>query len=461
MKVEPSKKQFSLSVSQIAFLVCLLLVTAILTTYTLTAAAWRRAYTEKLTEQQSIIDELNGQGATVAQNLQLLDSLLDSYSYYAESMDKQAMLEAAFKAYVEASGDRYAEYYTEEEYEAIMRSNNAELYGVGIGVLNRSFRIDGESSDRPGFYIYDIYEGSSVKDAGIQIGDWIYAIKIDGVFRTVSELGYSAAASAIRGEENTTVTVGVYRPDEEGGEFFERQLIRRYFETKSVQSSLLESNPQVGIVRISSFDLKTPSQFKQAMNDLIGQGVEYFIFDVRDNPGGDLQSIKAVMSYFLQKGDLVLESIDKDGSVAHSYIVEPTSYEGDYAECSVAEHEIGMYAELKMAVICNENTASAAEVFTATMQDYGLAKIVGMQTFGKGIMQTTKRVAFGDVVGYIKLTTYAYQTKRGESYHGEGILPDHRVDLSEEAKKQPILLLPQSEDAQLNTAVQVMLAENQ
>ena len=120
-----------------------------------------------------------------------------------------------------------------------------------------------------------------------------------------------------------------------------------------------------------------------------------------------------------------------------------------------------MYANLKMTVLCNESTASAAEVFTATMQDYGLAEIVGTQTFGKGIMQSTRRVSLGDTVGYIKFTTYAYQTKRGVSYHGEGINPDHRVELSDEAKKQPLLLLGQDQDEQLKTAVQIMLADHQ
>ncbi len=458
-KASPKKGAFAWSIRQIVFVTCLLLVTAILLTYTLTAAAWRRAYTEKLLEQQEIINDLRGSNSSAAENLRLLDAILDAYSYYADTMDKETMLEAAFKAYVAASGDRYAQYYTQEEYEELMRSNNAELYGVGIGVINKTFSVEGEVAERLGYYIYDIYDGSSAATEGICIGDWVYAVQVDGVTKTVSELGYSAAAAAIRGEENTTVTVGIYRPNDDGGEFFERQLTRRHFETKSVHFDVLESDPRVGIVKITSFDLKTPSQFKNAVNQLLGQGVRHFVFDVRDNPGGDLKSIKAVMSYFLKEGDLILESINRKGEAVTSYLAEAVSYEGDYADCSVTQEELGMYAHLNMAVLCNENTASAAEVFTATMQDYGLAPIVGIKTFGKGIMQTTKAIPFGDMVGYIKLTTYAYQTKRGESYHEEGIRPDTTVDLSEEAKKQPLLLLPQSMDAQLNTAVQLLLAD--
>jgi carboxyl-terminal processing protease len=283
-------------------------------------------------------------------------------------------------------------------------------------------------------------------------------VEVSGVMKTVSELGYSAAANAIRGEENTTVKVKVFRNDQQGGRFFDVVLVRRCFESKSVSGRILEANPSVGVVRISSFDLKTPSQLKRVMADLMEQDVSYFVFDLRNNPGGDLQSIKAVLSYFLQKGDLIMDVIDRQNTVVRSYTAEVVTDQGD---CNVAEHEIGMYADLKMAVLCNENTASAAEVFTATMQDYGLAQIVGMNTFGKGIMQSTKKISFGDVVGYVKFTTYAYQTKRGESYHDKGITPDCVVDLSEEAKKQSILLLKQDQDDQLKTAVQLLLADSQ
>ena len=444
------------------FVTCLLLAAAILLTYTFTAAAWRRAYTEKLLDQQKIIQGLSGQGSKVADNFEILNSILESSSFYAETMDEKAMLEAAYKAYVAASGDAYARYYTEEEYREILSSNQAELYGVGIGVLEYTFRMVDETSDRLGFYIHEIYEGSTAIDQGIKVGDWVYAVEIDGVMKTVTELGYTAAANAIRGEKNTTVKVQIYRPNDQGGGDFitSGALTRRKFETKSVKETVLESNPSVGIVKITSFDLKTPSQFKAAIQNLKNRGVEQFVFDLRGNLGGDLQSIKAIMSYFLQKGDLVLEAISRNGDVAASYCVEAVTHmDPTYTDCDVAEEEIGMFADLDMVVLCNKSTASAAEVFVATMQDYGLAKIIGTQTYGKGIMQSTRQISFANLVGYIKFTTYAYQTKRGESYHGVGITPDYVVELSDESKKLPLLLLGQDQDEQLNTAVQILAAQ--
>ena len=97
-----------------------------------------------------------------------------------------------------------------------------------------------------------------------------------------------------------------------------------------------ENDPEIGIVRIIEFDLTTPTQFKEAMNALLEDGVKKFVFDVRNNLGGDLLSIKAVLSYFLNDGDLILSEIDKAGSHADSYYAEAVSYGGSYASCSVS-----------------------------------------------------------------------------------------------------------------------------
>ena len=445
------------STGKIFFLVCVLLVTAILLTYTLTAAAYRRMYTEKLLEQQQSVEEGdNSSFSQVAENLQLLDEIIEKYSYYADTLDKEAMQAAIFNAYVQASGDRYARYYTEEEYEAFRSENNAELYGIGIGVVSKSFTAQG--SERLGFYIFDIYEGSSALDR-LRVGDWIDAISVDGVMKTVTEMGYTEAAGYIAGAENTEVTLRIYRAEDDT--FFDATFVRRKFEAKSVTFSRYEKDSGVGIIKITSFDLKTPTQLKQAIKSLCDAGVTSFVFDVRNNPGGDLQSIRAVASYFLQKGDVILEQINNKGEVVRAYCAEPMTLTGDYTDCSVTEEEIGMYADLNMTVLCNESTASAAEVFTAVMQDYGLAKVVGMKTYGKGIMQTVRKITFADSVGYIKFTTYAYQTKRGTSYHGIGVIPDHTVELSAEAKQESLVILPQDQDEQLKTAVQLICTVNQ
>ena len=113
-----------------------------------------------------------------------------------------------------------------------------------------------------------------------------------------------------------------------------------------------------------------------------------------------------------------------------------------------------MFSDLSMVVLCNGATASAAEVFTATLRDYGLATVVGETTFGKGIMQTFFDLSvFRGCEGYAKLTSYAYVTKCGVSYHDVGILPDVAVELSEEAQAYYYTLLPEALDNQLAAAI--------
>ena len=132
----------------------------------------------------------------------------------------------------------------------------------------------------------------------------------------------------------------------------------------------------------------------------------------------------------MQENDKIIDAIDKNGNLKASYVVEPMSYSGEYAAYNVAKEEIGIYKDLDMVVLCNGNTASAAEVFTATLRDYGMATIVGERTFGKGIMQSEYNLAmFGDYSGYLKLTTYAYVTKCGVSYHDIGIAPNQGYEV--------------------------------
>jgi carboxyl-terminal processing protease len=291
----------------------------------------------------------------------------------------------------------------------------------------------------------------------LKVGDYIYCIKVDDTYQTIGALGgYTSAINYVRGEKGTYAEFAVFRETDGAVESIEISVKRDSFETVSVNSYFSESNPEIGIIHISSFDLTTPKQFKEAVLDLKARGAKHFVFDVRYNPGGDLQSIKAVLTYFLQPGDLILSSIDKDGNTVQSYVAESTFLVGDYAACNVTKNEIGMFADLDMVVLCNGCTASAAEVFTATLRDYGLATVVGETTFGKGIMQSFLPMSyFGDYSGYVKLTTYAYVTQCGVTYHDIGIKPTsgEEIPLSEEALEYNFYVLPQSKDNQLQAAL--------
>ena len=427
----------------------------VLLTYTVTSALNRAQYQQQLERQQQMIEQLRSKAQLSDLDLEHLDilaALFEEYSYYAKDVSQEELLTAVMKAYAEATGDRYAEYYTEEEYAAMSAENAGDHVGIGVSVVHTSVSVDGV--EYLAFQIIGVYQNGPAAAHDLRIGDLIYAIKIDGATTTVSSLGYTKALSAFAGEAGTTVEFFALRPTGGTYETVSFAITRGAFESESVTVQRVEQNPEIGILRISNFDLTTPTQLKAGVKALKAQGVTKFVFDVRNNPGGDLQSIRACLSYFLQKGDLILASIDRDGKVVRNYKTAAMTLSGEYASCSVREDEIGMFADLDMVVLCNENTASAAEVFTATLYDYQLAHVIGETTFGKGIMQSYLPLStLGNYKGYAKMTTYAYVTQRGVTYHEVGVAPHESVALSEEAKSYHFYLLPQEKDNQLQAAI--------
>ncbi len=440
-------------------LVIVLLIASVLLTYTLTAKQERDYYNQKLAQQQKVIAELQkvlqmGEGTTF-QKLEFLSALVNHYSYYADSIDQDAAIEAVLKAYVAATGDQYAAYYTDEEYAAMLQDSSGSSYGIGVSIANSTCTVEGVLYE--GFEVLTVFKNSPASKTELRPGDFLYAVKMDGEWKTVSQLGgYSAGLDAMKGENGSVVEFAIFRREGETFVTKELSVTRGPYVKESVSYRLSEADATVGIVQISEFDFTTPKQFKEAVKDLLSKGALRFVFDVRNNPGGDLQSIKGVLSFLLEEGDLILASVDSDGTRVHSYYAEATSFTGMYADCSVAKDEVGMFKDLDMVVLCNENTASAAEVFTASLRDHKQIPIIGKNTFGKGIMQSYIGLAsqsMGLYGGYIKITTYAYVTECGIPYHGIGIAPTVEVSLSEEAKKYNFYALPESLDDQLLSAI--------
>ena len=294
-------------------LLCLITAISSLLTYALTSAAKRDYYTEKLLEQQQKIQQLEQDAAQnqipiiepsfegPLEKLQVLAGIFDQYSYYAGSKTEEELMNAVLKAYAAATGDLYAEYYTEEEYKQLTEENSGNSEGIGVSVIQSTLTVNGYEYQV--FQVIAIYKNAPAESSDLRVGDYIYCIKVNGTYQTVAALGgYTNAINHVRGEKGTAVEFAIFRQN--GGDYqtHEISVIRDAFETVSVTPYLSETDPTVGVVRISSFDLTTPHQFKEAVKELQGLGVTKFVFDVRNNPGGDLQSIKAVLTYFLQKG---------------------------------------------------------------------------------------------------------------------------------------------------------------
>ena len=467
---ENRKPEWRCPVGLLLVLLCITVVATLMLTFTLTAS-WVRAQDSIIIEQQQqaieklqeSLQDIEDVGSTGEfGKLEMLAKILDYFSYYSNDFDKEEMLNAVLRAYTQATGDLYADYLTEEEYAAQMSDNLGENVGIGVSFAQESVVISGQ--EWLTYNIISIFKDAPAASSNLRVGDRIYAIQVDGVFKSIAELGgYNQALATIRGEAGTTATLLALREADNGEyEIIESSIVRAAYTAESVNYRVSETDSKVGIVHLSEFDLQTPKLFKEAVLALQAKGVEYFIFDMRYNLGGDIQSVRAVLSYLLDEGDLILSAVNNTGDDAGTIYAGAVDHTGNYAEsCTVAPNEVGMFANLKMVVLCNESTASSAEIFTAGLRDNKNVTIIGQKTYGKGILQ--RYVSLSDMTagvydGYVKMTMFAYVTACGVSFHGIGISPTegYEVALSDEAKEYNFYLIPENLDNQLQKAIEAV-----
>lgn len=377
--------------------------------------------------------------------LALIDQFFQKYSLF--ELDEAEIMKAVLKGYVAGTGDRYAEYFTAEEYDRLTSESQGESVGVGINVI--------QNTEKNAIEIISVLPDSPASEADLRPGDCITFIKTEQGYQSVAETGYTKSLELLRGAEGSVAEFSVERGDQK----FDFSLVRRQVISLSVQGRVCATDPGVGIVKITEFNLTTPTQFREAVESLLQQGCDRFVFDVRYNPGGDLNSIKAVLACFLSQGDVVIRTSDRKGNKT-SDTIHPENFSGDYAGCSIKKENIGIYKSLPLAVLTNGSTASAAELFTSVLRDYGLSITVGTKTYGKGTMQSTFRLKQYGYDGAIKLTTKYYYPPLSDSYDGVGILPDVEVDLAESLKNVNIYKISDAEDNQLQAAIQALGQKN-
>lgn len=356
-------------------------------------------------------------------DLALLKKYIDQYSYY--DADHDAMLEAALKAYASSTGDRYTVYYNAEEFAALTEDNEGRYVGIGVTVREAEAVYLNESVTL--IEIVKVAEESPASDVGLLVGDMIYSLYENGEEILADDVGMEVLSSMIRGEEGTYVELSILRPSENGYDKIDVTLQRRKVENKSVDYAVAESEPTVGVVTVSQFDLNTPVLLSKAFESFSKQEINKIIIDLRDNPGGDLNSVIACASYFVSEDDVIISAEDNSGNVI-TYKALPRTYGPSYSSCNVAKSDIEKFKGFEIAVLINGNTASAAELLTAVFRDYELATVVGENTFGKGTMQTIYSLERYGLEGGIKITTNVYFPPCGENYDGVGIAPDVSVN---------------------------------
>ncbi len=309
--------------------------------------------------------------------------------YYYEDIDQSALIEGMYAGILNGLGDPYSSYFTAEEYASFNESTTGTYYGIGA-VLNQNINTKIVT-------ILHVYPGTPAEEAGVKDGDIIVKVgDIDGDSMELSEL-----VSHIKGEEGTTVHLELLRQGE--ASHLEFDVARRKIQVPTVEAQMLEG--KIGLIQITEFSENTPEQFDSAIKDLQGQGMQAMIVDLRNNPGGVLQSVCTMLDRILPEG-LVVYTEDKYGS--------RSEFKSD-ANC----------LEIPMAVLINENSASASEIFAGAIKDYKYGTLIGTTSFGKGIVQTIIPLNDGSAV---KVTMAKYFTPKGNYIHDVGIAPDIELE---------------------------------
>lgn len=388
--------------------------------------------------------------------LDVVDRLFRSVTMM-EELDDKAIIASVLKGYVAATGDLYAEYFTADEFREQTSTQNGEMCGIGISVVNAIIQING--IDYQVITVANVFPDSPAEAAGVLPGDHIMFVGTGDDKTLVHDIGYTEALNRLKGEEGSECRFSVFRRPQGASdvtpyEEVEITAIRKKLTTRSVTYRVYTEDKTVGIIKMTGFDHTTLPQFVESVEALKAEGCQSFVLDLRNNPGGLLTSVEDVLILFLQEGDTVISTKDSSGRESVTKIGVDNKGVVTCGSGTLTKDHIGMYRDLKFSVLVNEYSASAAELFTANMRDHGLCKIVGETTYGKGSMQTTFSLARYGYDGALKLTTAHYFPPCGEGYDGIGIAPHVKVTLSEEAQQYNINLLPDELDNQLAEAVQ-------
>ena len=373
-----------------------------------------------LNQQREDVVVLSAEEYAEISQLLFLDEIIERVQ--SESLNdppsREELLNAAAEGIVAALDDPYASYYTAEEYEAYLSNINGQYNGIGILV---------GQPDAQGAPVLDVYDETPAAEAGILPGDIITAV--DGA--STSNLLLDEVAAAINKEVDERIVLTLKRDTET----LEVEVTCAALNLKRVTSALF--NQRTGYIRISMFSGNCATEFSDAIKDLTDRGMRSLVIDLRNNPGGSLTDVVSIADTLLGKGTIV--------SVRGRLEAEGKEYSSN-----------AKGVEVPMAVLVNENSASASEILAAAVQDFEAGIVVGMTTYGKGVVQTTMQIEGNRA--WLKLTTDAYYTPKGANIDGTGVTPDIEIDLPEELKGLAIDEIEQDDDAQLWAALDYVRA---
>lgn len=350
--------------------------------------------------------------AGTEKKLDTLKGLIDEV--YLGDVDGKQLEEGIYEGYVNALEDPYSVYYDEKDTKSFMEATEGEYEGIGA-VLT-------QNKDTGIITLVHIYEDSPAMKAGLKDNDILY--KVEG--QEVTGVDLNEVVSHIKGEGGTKLNLTVLRGKK--NKEISVTAVRDKIEVQTVETKMLGDG--IGYLSVSEFDSVTYDQYIKGLDKLTGEGMKGLIVDLRGNPGGNLNTVCDILDVMLPKG-LIVYMQDKNGKKE-----EMTSDD---------ENQF----TLPMAVLVNGGSASASEIYAGAIQDYGLGKIIGTQTYGKGVVQKIFDLKDGTCV---KLTIAEYYTPKGRNINGKGITPDVEAAY-EYDEKHP------EEDNQLEKAMEELKKE--
>ena len=330
--------------------------------------------------------------------------------------DLEIAIEMMFAGFVYGAGDPYTVYMDQVTFASFREETEGSFIGIGVSIT-----VD-VTDNR--ILIISPFEGSPAFEAGILPGDKIVRINGYEVFGD----GINEAIRMMRGEAGTEVVVTIYR--ESNGNTFDVPIIRDVIEVETVRSDVLANN--IGYIRISQFDRVTYEQFVSAYERLLDQNINGLILDLRNNPGGLLDVVNNITNMLVPEGII---TYTEDAQGRRVYVPSDERY-----------------IEIPLIVLVNGNSASASEVLSGAVLDTGVGELLGTTTFGKGLVQNIFPLRDGSAV---KVTVQRYYTPSGRSIHGEGITPNHYVEMDVELTNN-LMRISQEEDVQLQEAISIM-----
>lgn len=342
-----------------------------------------------------------------------IENLIDQY--YLFDIDKNKQQEGAVEGYVKSLGDPYSEFLTKEEMDSLNQQTEGEYAGVGIVVT---------PSETGAITVVSAIKGSPAFEKGIKKDDII--LKINGKDYNASQM--NDAVKVMKGKPNTDVKLTIARMENKTSKIFDVNITRRMISLTTVNSQKIGD---IGYINITQFDRKTDKEFIEQYENLKKQNVKSIVLDLRNNPGGLLDSTVKIADYLLPQG-VIVKTVDKNKKE-------------DVQKSDSSEQN------LPMVVLVNGSSASASEILTGALKDYKKATIVGEKTFGKGIVQTIIPMDKGEG---LKLTISEYFSPNGNKIHKQGVKPDVEIKLDEKAKGIGVEFM--KEDNQLQKALEIL-----